>query len=238
MAEQRHRPCTVRAISWHWAYSTVVPRVPRSFNRRNAERSRTDEPSNSSKVAAEAKAKLPAEPNDALIFALGARGALLPFGRIPLDQLSPSSLPSDRDVKAHIERVRERTPQLTGAEAGRWLGWGSVTDIRARDQRADDGRCGRFCWTSSEPVTVASDRSDQWIDIVGYPTLTLTLSSDQPIAFVVGRLCQVHPMTGVSTLITRGYLNLTHRDSHEHPTALQPGQPYTYVCSPDAIADG
>jgi len=40
------------------------------------------------------------------------------------------------------------------------------------------------------------------------------------------RLCHVRP-DGQSVLITLSYLNLTHRDSHEHPTALVPGQLYT-----------
>ena len=37
------------------------------------------------------------------------------------------------------------------------------------------------------------------------------------------RLCDVAP-DGSSQLISRGVLNLTHRDSHEHPTAVPVGE--------------
>ena len=37
------------------------------------------------------------------------------------------------------------------------------------------------------------------------------------------RLCDVAP-DGASTLVTRGSLNLTHRDSHEHPRPLDAGR--------------
>ena len=42
-------------------------------------------------------------------------------------------------------------------------------------------------------------------------------------ALVVVRLCDINE-TGESTLITRGLLNLTHRNSHEHPEPLVPGE--------------
>jgi hypothetical protein len=48
-------------------------------------------------------------------------------------------------------------------------------------------------------------------------------------------LCDVAP-TGESTLVTRGLLNLTHRDSHEEPTPLEPGERYTIAMRLDAIA--
>lgn len=55
--------------------------------------------------------------------------------------------------------------------------------------------------------------------------MTLTLASDRPCALVAARLCDVAP-NGVSTLVTVGALNLTHRESHEHPTPLVPGRPF------------
>jgi hypothetical protein len=42
--------------------------------------------------------------------------------------------------------------------------------------------------------------------------------------------------TGSSTLVTRGLLNLTHRDGHEHPTPLEPGKRYTVTVRLNAIA--
>ena len=39
------------------------------------------------------------------------------------------------------------------------------------------------------------------------------------------RVCDVAP-GGASTLVTRGVLNLTHRDGHEVPVPLVPGERY------------
>ena len=42
---------------------------------------------------------------------------------------------------------------------------------------------------------------------------------------IAARLEDVAP-DGSSTLVTYGLLNLTHRDGHEHPQALEPGRTY------------
>ena len=49
------------------------------------------------------------------------------------------------------------------------------------------------------------------------------------------RLCDVWP-DGESNLITRGLLNLTHRDSHVDPEALKPGQRYLVEVRLNSIA--
>ena len=51
----------------------------------------------------------------------------------------------------------------------------------------------------------------------------MTLSPDRPQANIAVRLCDVHP-DGASELISYGVLNLTHRNSHEFPQALVPGE--------------
>ena len=55
--------------------------------------------------------------------------------------------------------------------------------------------------------------------------MTLDLESDKPQALVGVRLCELFP-DGTSALVTRGVLNLTHRESHETPSALEPGRRY------------
>ena len=50
------------------------------------------------------------------------------------------------------------------------------------------------------------------------------MASDQAEAFVAARLCDVAP-GGESLLVTRGILNLTHRDGHASLTPLVPGEP-------------
>jgi putative CocE/NonD family hydrolase len=101
---------------------------------------------------------------------------------------------------------------VPAADAGNWAGWGHAVD-NAADQRPEDANW--LCF-DSDPLAEA-------IDIFGNPTLSLRLSADRPQANVIARLCDVAP-DGRSTLITRGALNLTHRNSRERPQDLIPGQ--------------
>ncbi len=107
-----------------------------------------------------------------------------------------------------------RGSQFAGAEAGVWWPCGDPFDLPP-DQRREDGLCLTF---DSPPVEEA-------VEILGHPTVTLTLAADQPLALVAVRLCDVSP-TGSSLQVSKGVLNLTHRESHEHPEALEPGRFY------------
>jgi len=66
---------------------------------------------------------------------------------------------------------------------------------------------------------------DRPIEILGAPIVTLEVASDKSIANLVARLCDVHP-SGESLRVSYGALNLTHRDGHETPAMLAPGQRY------------
>lgn len=134
--------------------------------------------------------------------------------------------------------VRDEVWFLNGDERGAWLGNAAATSLpltllgkqahaltsgewgcygtpgeTALDQQGTDGEA--LCFTSA-PLLEA-------IDILGNPTVTLDLAVDQPLALVGVRLCDVTP-TGQSRLISWGQLNLTHRESHEFPTLLEPGK--------------
>lgn len=103
------------------------------------------------------------------------------------------------------------SPQDTGLAGGEycaiWLG-----PELPGDQRGDDEKS--LCLDME--VTEA-------MEIVGAPVVTLKLSADRPSAMVAVRLCDVQP-DGASTRITYGVLNLTHRDSHEFPRPVVPGE--------------
>lgn len=90
--------------------------------------------------------------------------------------------------------------------AGR-LPWGQPLD-----QREDDSRSLCLEWDVA-PGT----------EILGHPLLELELASDVPVAYLAARLCSVAP-DGVSTLVTRGLLNLTQRGDRTHPEPLVPGE--------------
>jgi putative CocE/NonD family hydrolase len=63
------------------------------------------------------------------------------------------------------------------------------------------------------------------LEILGYPTAKVRVAANVPVAKLAVRMTDVTP-EGKSWLVSWGLLNLTHRDSHEHPTALKPGESY------------
>src|SRR5205814_1993224 len=63
------------------------------------------------------------------------------------------------------------------------------------------------------------------VEVLGAPVVELELSADKPQALVCVRLSDVQP-SGAATRVSYGLLNLTHRDSHEHPEPLAPGKTY------------
>lgn len=104
------------------------------------------------------------------------------------------------------------SPHTTGIRAGEWCGFGADGEA-PRDQRADDGGSLLF---DTEPLAES-------IDLLGAPELSLEIMADQPVAFLIARLCDVEP-SGRSSRISYGILNLCHRDSHASPEPLRPGK--------------
>jgi hypothetical protein len=116
------------------------------------------------------------------------------------------STPVDETELRHVPVFRH------GAYAGIWCPHGWAQDLPS-DQREEDELCLTF---TSEPL-------DERIELFGRPQVRLDLAVDRPDAFVVARLCDVAP-EGTSTLISRGVLNLAHRESHEEPRPMVPGE--------------
>ena len=77
------------------------------------------------------------------------------------------------------------------------------------DQAADDARSVVWEWPGHGR------------ELLGHPVLRVRVAADQPVAGVAARLCDV-ARDGSSTLITRGWLNLTHRAGHTSPVPLEP----------------
>jgi len=99
----------------------------------------------------------------------------------------------------------------TGRQAGGAHGpWGLHVD-----QRPDE--------VSSLTYTTSPLEED--LEVTGHPRAVLHVSSTAKVAAVSVKLCDVAP-DGVSTMVTQGYLNATHRDSHTDPTLLEPGKVY------------
>lgn len=117
-----------------------------------------------------------------------------------------------------------RSPHHCGMAAGEycaiWLG-----PELPGDQRADDALSACF-----DTAPLAGD-----MDIVGAPSVRLTLTANKPQAQIAVRLNHVYP-DGASTRITYGVLNLCHRDGSEAPAPLTPGTPVEIELALDHIA--
>jgi uncharacterized protein len=81
------------------------------------------------------------------------------------------------------------------------------------DQRPDELHSLTYTW---EPL-------DRQLEILGHARLRVRVTSSAPVSFLSAKLCDVFP-DGTSSLVTRGMLNLAHRESREHPSALTPGE--------------
>jgi predicted acyl esterase len=113
--------------------------------------------------------------------------------------------------------VKVRSPQSPAADRGAWCPGGfqlGAADFPP-DQTAEDAQAASF---TSPPLR-------EEMPLLGFPTLTVQIAADRPRALMAARLCDVAP-DGSSTLITRGVLNLCHRDGSDAPTVVTPGEFY------------
>lgn len=94
----------------------------------------------------------------------------------------------------------------------------------AGDQAVDDELSTHFDMVLTEDL-----------ELMGQPRLKMAFRVDQPVAQIVARLCEVDS-NGVSQRISYRPFNLTHRESHETPSALVPGQTYNAEFALNACA--
>ena len=133
--------------------------------------------------------------------------------------------PSPR-VSERTLSLPERPPYAVRPDVGvdAWIDCaGHLPYGQSADQRSDDAASLTWEWDADE------------LQLLGYPVARLQVSSDQPIAYLSAKLCDVFA-DGTSALISRGSLNLTHRDAHDAPTPLEPGEPYDISLALDACA--
>ncbi|MGM0583419.1 MAG: CocE/NonD family hydrolase [Pseudomonadota bacterium] len=104
------------------------------------------------------------------------------------------------------------SPVTHGLAAGKWCSYANAPDL-AGDQRMDDGGA----------LVFQTDPLEEDLDIFGAPEIELELASNKPVAMVAARLSEMRPNHEVARL-SYGLLNLTHRNSREHPEKLRPGE--------------
>src|SRR5260370_13170 len=104
--------------------------------------------------------------------------------------------------------------RAAGRTAGCWCPYGVGHD-QAIDERREAGGSLVF-----DTAPLAGD-----IEVLGAPVVELDVSADRPNALLACTLSEILPGGAVSR-VTYGLLNLTHRESHEHPAPLEPGKRY------------
>jgi putative CocE/NonD family hydrolase len=102
----------------------------------------------------------------------------------------------------------------TGSAAGSWCPFGSPAELPS-GQAEDDLRS----------LVFDSQLLHERFEILGACELRLRLASDSPGGLIAARLEDVFP-DGDSARVTYALLNLTHREGHEDPQALAPGEVY------------
>lgn len=116
------------------------------------------------------------------------------------------------------------SPLSVGLFAGKWCSYAAPPDL-PNDQREEDGGS----------LVYESNPTDEVLEIFGAPEVDLHFSVDQKVAQVAIRLSDVAP-DDKATRVTYGLLNLTHRNSHEHPEYLEPGKKYRVKVALNHIA--
>ncbi|GJL69595.1 MAG: peptidase S15 [Nitrospirales bacterium] len=121
---------------------------------------------------------------------------------------------ANADEQISEQALSIQSPLSVGLFAGKWCSYAAGPDL-AHDQREEDGGALVF---DSAPLKEA-------IEILGAPVVELDLQANKPIALVAVRLSDVAE-DGKATRVTYGLLNLTHRNSSEHPEYLKPDERY------------
>ena len=142
---------------------------------------------------------------------VGRRGAMAACGADAHDSRADARR-ARRGARGRRRRRLDRRHARVRRRRRRLAGLGRRVDV-ALEQRAEEGRSLAF---DTPPLT-------ERVEILGFPRARLAVSADQPQALLAVRLCDVAP-DGSSTLVTRGVLNLTHRESHETPNPSSPAR--------------
>ena len=126
----------------------------------------------------------------------------------PLERVQERVLVPD-DVRPRELVIRGDTGASAWISCAGRLPWGQPTD-----QREDDAWSLVYEWGPFEKE----------LEILGHPTLAVTVMSSTQIAYLSAKLCDAFP-DGTSALVTRGLLNLAHRRSSVAPAPLEPEAP-------------
>jgi uncharacterized protein len=171
---------------------------------------------------------------------------------------SPLALASDAPATTIFVRTSTRPEPDLSDHQGFWMReeWPSprsstaTLDLDGRPPYAVDPAVGVDAWIDCAGVLPWGQSGDQRYDdaasltwdfdaaertLLGYPVARLRVSVDRPVASLSAKLDDVFA-DGCSALVSRGSLNLTHRDSRTDPQPLVPGEVYEIDIELDACA--
>lgn len=114
------------------------------------------------------------------------------------------------DAPSARAEVRCEAAPSAGVQTGNWCP-PPPPDGLPGDQRLDEVHAATF---QTDPLA-------EELTILGFPRLSLSIRHPGPTATVAAKLSDVSP-DGISQLVTRAVLNLSHRDSHVEPSAVSP----------------
>ena len=140
------------------------------------------------------------------------------YGLAP-HRILPAGENSETDEALHVE-----SPLSVGQFAGKWCSYNAPPDL-PYDQREEDGGS----------LVFDSDVLTERCEILGSPAVHLEFTVDRPVAMVAARLSDVAP-DGRAPRVTYGLLNLTHRDGHDTPERLEPGERYRVTVHLNGVA--
>jgi predicted acyl esterase len=134
----------------------------------------------------------------------------------PLDRSTELPMPFGNAVA--LGRMASDPDELEVRGDVGWTAWiscaGHLPYGQPQDQRPDEALSAVYEWPP-----LADD-----LEILGHPRVEVTVTSSAPVAYLSAKLCDVFP-DGTSALVTRGLLNLAHRESRKEPSPLDPGTP-------------
>jgi uncharacterized protein len=122
------------------------------------------------------------------------------------------------------EKLTVESPLSVGQFAGKWCSYAAPPDL-PYDQREEDGGS----------LVFDTDKLGEPCEILGAPVAKLEVAVTAPVAMIAVRLSDVAP-DGRATRVTFGLLNLSHRDSDEHPEPLVPGRRYRVSVQMNGVA--
>ncbi len=104
------------------------------------------------------------------------------------------------------------SPQDCGLESGEFF-----------PLKPDREMPGNQCEDDAGSLVFDTPPLDADLEILGRPVLKLKVAIDRPVGNLIARLVDVHP-DHVGYRVSWGVLNLCHRNSHEHPEFMIPGE--------------